>query len=80
MKYQRIQLERQKNEILNDPVWNKFLTFDESTGAIQYIKGNELFGGKGAWEFLQDLDQMSAKEQIAAINKLGYTAKDKEGK
>ena len=80
MKYQRIQLERQKNEILNDPVWNKFLTFDESTGAIQYTKGNELFGGKGAWEFLQDLDQMSAKEQIAAINKLGYTAKDKEGK
>ena len=80
MKYQRIQLERQKNEILRDPVWNKFLTFDESTGAIQYTKGNELFGGKGAWEFLQDLDQMSAKKQIAAVNKLGYTAKDKEGK
>ena len=80
IEYQRIQLERQKNEILNDPVWNKFLTFDESTGAIQYTKGNELFGGKGAWEFLQDLDQMSAKEQIAAVNKLGYTAKDNEGK
>ena len=80
IKYQRIQLDRQKNEILNDPVWNKFLTFDESTGAIQYTKGNELFGGKGAWEFLQDLDKMSAKEQIAAVNKLGYTAKDKEGK
>lgn len=77
--YQKEQLEAQKEHILSDSIWSKFLTFDEN-GTLQYIEGNETNGGKGALKYLQELKDMSAAEQTAAVTKLGYTYTDTDGK
>ena len=79
LEYQRLQLERQKEHILNNSIWSKFLTFDES-GNLQYIEGNETNGGKGALQVLDELNKMSGAEQIAYLQSIGYSYTDNDGK
>jgi hypothetical protein len=52
----------------------------DENGLLQYTKGNELFGGKGALEVLSNLNEMSGAEQLDFLESLGYTAYDQEGK
>ena len=79
LKYQQMQLERQKEHILNNDIWGKFLTFD-SDGNLQYINGNEANGGKGALDVLQNFHKMSGEEQQAYLAKIGYSYTDQDGK
>ena len=77
--YQQKQLQAQADFINQHEIWSKFLTVGED-GLLQYIKGNEQVGGKGAIEVLQKLNEMSGAEQEKFVKSLGYTAKDEEGK
>ena len=76
--YQQLQLDRQAEQINTNKIWSQFLEVDES-GLLQYIKGNELNGGKGALEVLSELNEMSGEEQLKFLNNLGYTAVDQDG-
>ena len=76
--YQQLQLERQAEQINTNKIWSQFLEVNES-GLLQYIKGNELNGGKGALEVLSELNEMSGEEQLKFLNNLGYTAVDQDG-
>ena len=77
--YQELQLQRQAKHIEQNAIWSQFLTVDEN-GLLQYISGNETNGGKGALQVLQELNQMSGKEQTAYLKKLGYSYTDNDGK
>ena len=77
--YQQLQLKRQQEHILNNSIWSQFLTFDDN-GNLQYIKGNEGTGQKGALEVLADLNEMSGEEQTAFLKRLGYSYTDADGK
>lgn len=76
--YQQRQLDLQAEHINNNAIWSKFLTVDES-GLLQYIKGNETNGGKGALQVLQQLNEMSGADQEAYIKSLGYSYTDTDG-
>ena len=76
--YQELQLQRQAEQINTNKIWSQFLEIDES-GLLQYIKGNELNGGKGALEVLSELNEMSGEEQLKFLNNLGYTAVNQDG-
>ena len=81
--YQRAQLDRQKEKIANDKILSQFIKVNED-GIIQYRNGNERGDGKGAIDVLQNLNTMSAKEQLAYVTSLGFqntdAAKDQDGK
>ena len=79
LNYQELQLKRQADVINTDKLWSQFIHVDE-TGLLQYNKGNEINGGKGALEVLQDLNEMSGKDQIAFLNKIGYKYTTTDGK
>ena len=76
--YQELQLQRQAEQINTNKIWSQFLEVD-ANGLLQYTKGNELFGGKGALEVLSDLNKMSGEEQLKFLKELGYTAKNQDG-
>ena len=77
--YQEKQLARQRDHINNHSIWSQFLTIGED-GLLQYIKGNEANGGKGALSVLQQLNAMSGKQQVDFVKKLGYSYTDEDGK
>ena len=77
--YQEEQLKRQAEHINNNKIWSQFLQIGPD-GLLQYINGNERFGGKGALEVLAQLNKMSAQEQINFITDLGYSYTDQNGK
>ena len=76
--YQELQLQRQADQINQNSIWSQFLTVGED-GLLQYIKGNETNGGKGALEVLQELNQMSGEEQTAFLKRIGYSYTDNDG-
>lgn len=76
--YQELQLQRQAEQINTNKIWSQFLEVD-ANGLLQYTKGNELFGGKGALEVLSDLNEMSGEEQLKFLKDLGYTARNQDG-
>lgn len=76
--YQELQLQRQAEQINTNKIWSQFLEVD-ANGLLQYTKGNELFGGKGALEVLSDLNKMSGEEQLKFLKELGYTARNQDG-
>lgn len=78
LNYQQLQLQRQADLINQNKLWSQFLTVTEE-GLLQYVNGNETNGGKGALEVLQDLNEMSGEEQVAFLNKLGYSYTDNDG-
>ena len=77
--YQDKQLQRQADLINNDRIWSKFLTVGEG-GLLQYTVGNETNGGKGALQVLDELNKMSAEQQINYLKSIGYTYTDNDGK
>ena len=77
--YQDKQLQRQADIINNDRIWSKFLTVGEG-GLLQYTVGNETNGGKGALQVLDELNKMSAEQQINYLKSIGYTYTDNDGK
>lgn len=77
--YQKVQLQRQAEQINGNSIWKRFLHVDEN-GLLQYIEGNETNGGKGALQVLSELNKMSGKKQTAYLKKIGYSAKDADGK
>lgn len=77
--YQDKQLQRQADLINNDRIWSKFLTVGEG-GLLQYTVGNETNGGKGALQVLDELNKMSAEQQIEYLKSIGYTYTDNDGK
>lgn len=77
--FQKLQLERQAKHIKNNKIWSQFLTIGED-GLLQYTEGNETNDGKGALQVLQELNQMSAKEQEAYLNSIGYSYTTNDGK
>lgn len=79
LKYQEDQLAAQAEHINNHKLWSQFLTVDEN-GLLQYIEGNETNGGKGALQVLDEMNKMSGEEQVAFLEKLGYTYTDNDGK
>ena len=78
LNYQQKQLKLQADQINQNKIWSQFLTVGED-GLLQYKKGNEANGGKGALEVLQDLNQMSGKEQQAFMKQIGYSYTDTDG-
>lgn len=78
LSYQQKQLKLQADQINQNKIWSQFLTVGED-GLLQYKKGNEANGGKGALEVLQDLNQMSGKEQQAFMKQIGYSYTDTDG-
>lgn len=77
--YQDKQLQRQADLINNDRIWSKFLTVGQG-GLLQYTVGNETNGGKGALQVLDELNKMSAEQQINYLKSIGYTYTDNDGK
>ena len=77
--YQEKQLKLQAEQINNNKFWSQFLTVDED-GLLQYKQGNEDNGGKGALSVLQQLNEMSGKDQLKYIEKMGYSYTDTDGK
>lgn len=80
--YQNAQLKRQAEQINNDRILNQFIEVNED-GIVQYLKGNEAFGGKGTLEVLSWLNDASAKEQLKFITDLDFqdekAARDQDG-
>ena len=77
--YQKKQLKLQADNINNNKIWSQFLTVGEN-GLLQYKFGNEDNGGKGALSVLQQLNQMSGKDQIKYVKSLGYSYTTTDGK
>ena len=81
--YQNAQLKRQAKEINTDEILSQFIEVNED-GIVQYLKGNEAFGGKGTLEVLSWLNDASSKEQLAFIKQIGFDktkeAYDQNGK
>lgn len=77
--YQQLQLKRQADAINQNELWSQFLVVDEN-GLLQYTKGNELNGGKGALDVLAEMNKMSGKDQVAFLKKIGYSYTDPDGK
>ena len=79
LEYQKLQLQRQADHI-NDPnsIWSQFIEVD-ANGLLQYKKGNETNGGKGALEVLQELNQMSGEKQVEYLESIGYSYTDVDG-
>ena len=76
--YQKVQLQRQADQINNNSIWRRFLEVD-TNGLLQYKKGNETNGGKGALQILQELNQMSGSKQTAYLKKIGYSYTNTDG-
>ena len=78
LRFQELQLQRQAEHINNNEIWSQFLEVDEN-GLLQYKKGNETNGGKGALEVLSQMNEMSGKEQLAFIQSLGWSYTNTDG-
>ncbi len=77
--YQQLQLKRQQTQIEDNSIWSQFLTFDEN-GLLRYKNGNEMGGGKGALDVLQELNEMSGEDQVKYITEtLGYSYTNADG-
>ena len=79
LSYQQKQLQLQAKQINENAIWSKYLEVGED-GLLQYKSGNEANGGKGALEVLQELNEMSGKEQVAYLKKIGYSYTTTDGK
>lgn len=78
LNYQQLQLKRQADLINQNKLWSQFLTVTEE-GLLQYVQGNEINGGKGALKVLQELNEMSGVDQVAFLNKIGYSYTTQDG-
>ena len=78
LRFQQLQLQRQAEHINNNKIWSQFLQVDEN-GLLQYKKGNETNGGKGALEVLQQMNEMSGSEQLAFVQSLGWSYTNTDG-
>ena len=78
LRFQELQLQRQAEHINNNKIWSQFLEVDEN-GLLQYKKGNETNGGKGALEVLSQMNEMSGEEQLAFVESLGWSYTNTDG-
>lgn len=78
LRFQELQLQRQAEHINNNKIWSQFLEVDEN-GLLQYKKGNETNGGKGALEVLSQMNEMSGEEQLAFVQSLGWSYTNTDG-
>lgn len=78
LRFQELQLQRQAEHINSNKIWSQFLEVDEN-GLLQYKKGNETNGGKGALEVLSQMNEMSGEEQLAFVQSLGWSYTNTDG-
>ena len=78
LRFQQLQLQRQAEHINTNKIWSQFLEVDEN-GLLQYKKGNETNGGKGALEVLSQMNEMSGEEQLAFVQSLGWSYTNTDG-
>lgn len=78
LRFQELQLQRQAEHINTNKIWSQFLEVDEN-GLLQYKKGNETNGGKGALEVLSQMNEMSGEEQLAFVQSLGWSYTNTDG-
>ena len=78
LRFQELQLQRQAEHINSNKIWSQFLKVDEN-GLLQYKKGNETNGGKGALEVLSQMNEMSGEEQLAFVQSLGWSYTNTDG-